>query len=278
MRKILLKNFVVLALYPSLCGFVLLGKDAATLPATVDLPTISLLWDGQAPVIQAKEKFSDGTYASASDAQIMEQILKKAAATWSNIPGSFIKFTVSTNSAAVEDSTDKKYSVVLKSLGSASEAGAALPIVIDGVIDDCDIALPPSSIDANDLLHTLIHEFGHCLGLGHAHTNYNAIMGYSGSSSQIMLGADDIAGAIYLYSDPNDPEAKKFRQLIGIGCGVVNGGASDISAISGSFSGSFSGSSSVAGLLLLILPLSVVFAAHSGLRLQALLVRRRRKP
>ncbi len=221
MAKGLLLRAMVIACWPLLTGFVLLGKDAATLPVTVDSPSVELLWDGKAPSISEKEKFADGSFADNNDAEIMERILKKAAATWSNIPGSFLRLVVNANTAAVEDPSDKKYSITVKALESASEGGVARPIVTDGLIEDCDIALPPSSIDANALLHTLTHEFGHCLGLGHAHTNYGAIMGYSGSSDQTELGADDISGAIYLYADPNDTEAKKFRQLIGIGCGSI---------------------------------------------------------
>lgn len=221
MARKFIPGILVVALWPLLTGFVLLGKEAATLPATVDAPSIELLWDGKAPTIAEKEKFADGSYGGSSDAEIMERILKKAAATWSNVPGSFLRLTVNANTAAVEDASDKKYSITVKALESATEGGVARPVVNDGIIEDCDIALPPSEIDANALLHTLTHEFGHCLGLGHAHTNYNAIMGYSGSSNQVELGADDISGAIYLYADPNDAEAKKFRQLIGIGCGQI---------------------------------------------------------
>jgi hypothetical protein len=87
-------------------------------------------------------------------------------------------------------------------------------------IQDCDIIVDPNTGDAEFLLYALIHELGHCLGLGHAHDNYKAIMGYSRSSKIAKLGADDMAGVIFLYPDPayGNPDT---QELVNLKCGTV---------------------------------------------------------
>ena len=91
------------------------------------------------------------------------------------------------------------------------------------VINDCDISISNTSTSAAGLLKTITHELGHCVGLGHPHTNYGALMGYSRDGNDWRLGADDKAGIIFLYPDPNYANAHP-RELIG--CGHISGNRS----------------------------------------------------
>jgi hypothetical protein len=112
--------------------------------------------------------------------------------------------------------------MIVKNCPSATVAAYAAPSNDkDGnIISDCDIVICNIKTTALNLIETLTHELGHCVGLGHPHTNYNAIMSYSRSGSSYRLSADDKAGAIYLYPDPAvvDGESKEL-----IGCGTILG-------------------------------------------------------
>jgi len=82
----------------------------------------------------------------------------------------------------------------------------------------CEIQLADSHLTTPDYFQaTLLHEMGHCLGLGHPQDTEQAIMSYNSRGySQLSLGIDDKMGLTYLY--PQNPEDGNETLTFGIGC------------------------------------------------------------
>lgn len=214
-----------LLISPFLTGFVLLGKNQQTLPVSVADPNATFHWStaNSAPSISEKEKFKDGSYANYSDADLTPILIQEAMDQWNNVRGSYLRFQMETEASPLTpDKTDQINNIVAKNCPSATVAAYAAPANdTDGnIISDCDIVICNIKTTALNLVETLTHELGHCVGLGHPHSNYNAIMSYSRSGQSYRLSADDKAGAIYLYPDPAivDGDSKEL-----VGCGTILG-------------------------------------------------------
>jgi len=224
-----MKAFLLtIAIAPFLTGFVLLGKKEARLPASVDSPTITFTWstDGKAPTLREKEKFKNGAYANHSDADLTPILIQEAIDQWNAIRGSYLRFALETTTGDLTpDNLDERNFIVVQEAPSASVAAYAAPNVDpdSNTIKDCDIVINDVKTSALSLLETLTHELGHCVGLGHPHSNYGAIMSYSRGGHRYRLSPDDKAGAIYLYPDPAY-SADEPKELVG--CGTILGRSS----------------------------------------------------
>lgn len=214
LNSLLLVNLFCLAA-PSYAFVLLSGPAEATLPATESAPTVAFQWDGNSPPLTDVDEVLGGRWKGLSDHDVMEQALLFALNVWSEVPGSFLKLSLQTNPSVELDPEDKVNAIVVKQDKNLTTSAYAVPTVDDGKIVDCDISISDKSHNLNSLVYTLIHELGHCVGLGHNHTNYGAIMGYSRSIRGLRLGADDMAGLIYLY--PNSEYDGDLKDLYGCG-------------------------------------------------------------
>lgn len=208
-------------------AFVLLAKTPHRLASTPEAPTVTFVWDEQAPVIEKKEALFSNEKSGLDDVEYMALTLQLAMDQWNEVHGSYLRMALSRDSAAVADGEDGVHTITIDTSGSLTSAAFASPNFQVGgkesnTIGDCDIHVYNASTSARDLIYTLVHELGHCVGLGHNHSNYKSIMGYArqGQSNSYELGADDKSGAMWLYPDPAVIDESPTEL---VACGVVSG-------------------------------------------------------
>jgi len=228
LRLLLLTIFVTsLTTSSTSLAFVLLsGPAEAKLDVNLDSPQIEFVLSEEYPSIKDKDKFLGGIYADLPDDQFWVALVTEAMAVWNNVPESYITMSLTNSTSAAVNSDDRVHSIVVDSVNLSASAFAS-PNIEDQTIIDCDITVGNKSTSAKSLAYTLMHELGHCLGLGHNHSNYSAVMGYSRSSRSLRLGLDDMAGLVYLYPGSNVGEAKETW-----GCATIKAQHSKSAALS----------------------------------------------
>ena len=94
--------------------------------------------------------------------------VEEALAVWSSLPTATIQWKTSGFGEKLYRARDHKNAVRVHETDSrASWAGI---FIVDGEIVECDVSVSPRTAASLRTwgMHTLIHEFGHCLGLAHA--------------------------------------------------------------------------------------------------------------
>lgn len=195
-------------------AFVLVsGREEAKLDSSIAKPEVNFLVSSQAPEIEQVSEFLESIEKSESiDPQdttaVWDLIIQKSMLLWNEVENSYLKLTYESTSSVEIDADDRLHSIGF-STTSINTAAFATPRFDDGVIYDCDISVGKRVTSAESLAYTLAHELGHCLGLGHAHNDRDALMGYTRTDRSLRLGSDDQAGLIYLYPDSKTQQSAK---------------------------------------------------------------------
>lgn len=194
--------FVILAfIYPQ--------TDVRAYPTPVDINGQVLRWkrSKEQPTITYNIIAEDSIFAES----LLISIIEISAQKWSSVEGSFLKLEKST-------SLDPDISIYLKQSIDDSDVSSGFAI-----FDSFDSHQSPThctmeilveaSLSFLSIAKTILHEMGHCLGLGHSMIP-QAIMSYSLSQNTFSLDLDDEAAIRRLYSIKH-PYAK-----LPPGCGI----------------------------------------------------------
>ncbi|NBW82883.1 hypothetical protein EBR21_14125 [bacterium] len=154
-----------------------------------------------APVFADKDSFEDGLYANDTDDAVFESLVQRSMSYWNSIPGLSIQLKVAKERKGAIDAEDNQFSIGIAKISTVA-SGLAFPVTDEkepGRLRDCDIQVGTDISSIPSFVFVMVHELGHCLGLGHNHSDPGAIMGYWQPRDEIALGLDDMAGVLSLY-------------------------------------------------------------------------------
>lgn len=236
-RSFLLTALMLMLSEQSFSFVLISGPTEAKLDVSETSPTVVFQVSSSLPNITEKDKFLDGQYQDLDDDAFAEAIIRESMERWNRVTTSYINLTYEFTDSYNFDSEDRVHTIGIGDTNLVSAATAS-PNVEGNDIIDCDIRLGSKSATAENFAYTVVHELGHCLGLGHNHSDYGALMGYARTDYSLTLGADDVLGVTYLYPNSTVGVHKEL-----IACGSI---------------GTQNNSSKLALLLLLLFPLTLL--------------------
>jgi hypothetical protein len=133
--------------------------------------------------------------ASAQDLSVYAGIVEDAASLWSEIPESYFKYAAATDDETPQVTLHLDHAID----GGDYSAGYTIFDEYDGTKPKhCSIFVQLSGASYGSIGKTVLHELGHCVGLGHSLIP-QAIMSYSLEKNSFALDLDDEAATSRLY-------------------------------------------------------------------------------
>lgn len=190
----------------------LLGANTAvSYPTPVDFEGNLLRW----PISLEEPTVRFKIDAALEQVAMHEEFVETAARYWTDVPTSYIVLQraeadgVANITIKIRDSME----------GGTMSSGFAVFDEKDNDGNPVHCTIEVSSLDSvgyTNFAKTILHEFGHCIGLGHSLVP-EAIMGYSLEKNDFVLDTDDIAAVSRLYpADGSKPQLPP-------GCGIRMG-------------------------------------------------------
>jgi hypothetical protein len=173
-------------------------NKAAAYPTPVDFSGVLMAWDRspESPVVKVR---AISTFESSYDDYLRDD-LASAMELWSSVDSSFLQLEIT-------EEQDEDILVYFEeaSKHEADSSGYAIfdKLNNDGSPSHCEVRIDATSLDFKK---TMLHEMGHCLGLGHSLIP-ESIMSYRGDINNFELDVDDQAAIARLYpADGSDPK------------------------------------------------------------------------
>lgn len=182
------------------------AESVLSYPTPVDFDGKILRWeiDRDAPVLHWEVVVDEDV-----DRDYFHQIASASTELWSTVEGSFLQL----EEASDEESAEITLKIQSTLTGDDFSAGYS---VFDETGDEGPIHCKMTILDdpsAYGVSKTILHEFGHCLGLGHSLVP-QAIMSYDLEVNRFALDIDDKAAMARLYpSDGSKPQ-------LPVGCSI----------------------------------------------------------